>query len=646
VALGAPGVNILSTLPGIETAAMQSYGLTTNYGALNGTSMACPHVAGVMALVCAQYPTDSCSQIIQRVLGNTDPVSSLNGRTLTGGRLDLLNALTQPPQSPFWPSYQWRMNGTNIPGQTGSSCSFGPVTINDDGDLFDVVVSNQCDTVISTAAVLTVDTPCQITNQPTGVIQCVSNPATLWVSATGTHINYRWRKIDGGWDSPWVLENSGPGSGNLFIGSSTNNGDCTYNPLFPTDIDTNGVAFGINASGGHTMQVTRSMIEPLQPGDVFTVSMDNGYVDADGAAGFAVYSADNQKWFEFFCTNNVYYWTVENLPPQAASVAPFTSHGISFYFDMMFPGQLLIVIQDPSADTGIIFEDFLPDLANDPPNHIVLYNRNAGSGPTHDVYFNNFASYENYDLNDLIGYDNAAETAYTNGWHNGDNGGTGPIAGATNNQYIIPSCALADSGIYDVIMENSCSFLTSANIPLTVQPSPCVPIDALDHFAWGSIPSPRFINTPFSVIIRAQDMTNGLFTNFPGTTILGTTNGIAVSPPVSGNFTQGVWTGAVVVSQTASNLVLRANDGLGHFGLANPINVISLPQLGMLRSGNIALYIWPAGYSGFVLETSGNLSPASWAPVPYSPIQTGDQYLLPLDMPGTNGFYRLRFPGP
>jgi hypothetical protein len=32
--------------------------------------------------------------------------------------------------------------------------------------------------------------------------------------------------------------------------------------------------------------------------------------------------------------------------------------------------------------------------------------------------------------------------------------------------------------------------------------------------------------------------------------------------------------------------------------------------------------------------------------VPYSPIQVGDQYLLPLHMTGTNGFYRLWFPGP
>ena len=91
---------------------------------------------------------------------------------------------------------------------------------------------------------------------------------------------------------------------------------------------------------------------------------------------------------------------------------------------------------------------------------------------------------------------------------------------------------------------------------------------------------------------------------------------------------------------------MRADDGLGHFGLANPVNVISLPGLEMLRSGNIALFMWPVSYSGFVLETSGSLSPATWVVLPYSPIQIGDQNLLPLDMSGTNGFYRLWFPGP
>jgi subtilase family serine protease len=212
------------------------------------------------------------------------------------------------------------------------------------------------------------------------------------------------------------------------------------------------------------------------------------------------------------------------------------------------------------------------------------------------------------------------------------------IIGATNATLVLTNVQLNQAGNYTVLVTNAYGSTLSSNAVLTV--------GTLDHFAWNPIPSPRFVNTPFSVIIQARALTNGLFTNFTGTAILGTTNGIAVTPPVSGNFIQGVWTGSVVVSQTASNLVLRADDGLGHCGLANPINVLSLPNLEMLHSGNIALYMWPVGYPGFVLETSGSLSPATWVAVPYVPIQIGDQYLLPLDMSGTNSFYRLWFPGP
>jgi hypothetical protein len=215
-------------------------------------------------------------------------------------------------------------------------------------------------------------------------------------------------------------------------------------------------------------------------------------------------------------------------------------------------------------------------------------------------------------------------------------GGTN-LSGATNTTLILTNVQVSQAGNYTVLVTNLYGSILSSNAVLTV---------TLDHFTWNPIPSPRFVNTPFAVTIRAQNPTNGIFTNFTGTAILGTTNGIAVTPSVSGNFIQGVWTGAVVISQTASNLVLRANDGLGHFGLANPINVISLPRLWMLHSGNIALYMWPVGYSGFALEASGSLSPATWVAVPYSPIQIGDQYLLPLDMTGTNGYYRLWFPGP
>jgi len=212
------------------------------------------------------------------------------------------------------------------------------------------------------------------------------------------------------------------------------------------------------------------------------------------------------------------------------------------------------------------------------------------------------------------------------------------ISGATNTSLTLTNVQFSQAGNYAVCVTNAYGSVLSSNAMLLTV--------ALDHFAWNPIPSPRFVNMPFAVTLRAQDLTNGILTNFTSTAILGTTNNVKITPSVSGNFVQGVWTGAVVISQTTSNLVLRADDGLGRFSLANPINVINLPNLGMMHLGNVALFLWPVGYSGFMLEASGTLSPASWVAVPYAPFQIGDQWLVPLEMNGTNGFYRLRFPGP
>jgi subtilisin family serine protease/subtilase family serine protease len=76
VHLGAPGANITSTTP------------FNNYLAANGTSMAAPHVAGVAALLKSQDGTRDWRAIKNLILAGTDPKPALNGKTITGGRLD------------------------------------------------------------------------------------------------------------------------------------------------------------------------------------------------------------------------------------------------------------------------------------------------------------------------------------------------------------------------------------------------------------------------------------------------------------------------------------------------------------------------------------------------------------------------------
>jgi len=82
VDIGAPGSNILSTFPDDE------------YSSISGTSMACPHVAGVAALVLAANPSLSPAQVRQAILCSGDAVSSMNGNTTTGMRLNALGAVT------------------------------------------------------------------------------------------------------------------------------------------------------------------------------------------------------------------------------------------------------------------------------------------------------------------------------------------------------------------------------------------------------------------------------------------------------------------------------------------------------------------------------------------------------------------------
>src|SRR5207244_3681082 len=87
VDIAAPGVDILSTTPHSLTSPNGTYSY------YSGTSMATPHVTGVVALVLSQHPDWTYSQIVSQILNTADPVAGLSGKVATGGRLDAYNAV-------------------------------------------------------------------------------------------------------------------------------------------------------------------------------------------------------------------------------------------------------------------------------------------------------------------------------------------------------------------------------------------------------------------------------------------------------------------------------------------------------------------------------------------------------------------------
>jgi subtilisin family serine protease len=84
---------------------------------LDGTSMATPMVSGAAALLFSQAPLSTPSQVKTELLNSVDPVPSLSGKTVTGGRLNVYRALI----GDFNPASSGGGGGSGASGGSGSS---------------------------------------------------------------------------------------------------------------------------------------------------------------------------------------------------------------------------------------------------------------------------------------------------------------------------------------------------------------------------------------------------------------------------------------------------------------------------------------------------------------------------------------------
>jgi hypothetical protein len=110
-------------------------------------------------------------------------------------------------------TYQWRLDGADIPGATSSTLSFASLAGTDEGS-YDCVVTNPCGSTTSSAAAITLGGGPGIVQQPSAQTACEGENASFTVAASGAS-SFQWRR------NAAPLSDGPSGSGSTISGATT-----------------------------------------------------------------------------------------------------------------------------------------------------------------------------------------------------------------------------------------------------------------------------------------------------------------------------------------------------------------------------------------------------------------------------------------
>lgn len=351
-----------------------------------------------------------------RLYGNFYPPEFVTQPTSRNTNVGANVTFSAQVSNPTATSFQWRKDGNNISGATGTSYSLFNVQLADAGN-YSIFVNNAIGGITSSNALLQVGIAPAFTSQPASLTVAQGQSATFSVIATGTPLSYYWKK------------------GGVFIPGQTNS-SLTFASVVPTNAATYTCQvsnfLGNITSTGAVLTVVYPPTISVQPvsrtvgvGSNFTVS-----VTASGNPAVA------------------YQWRTNGTPITGATATSYTVTGVqtnnSGAYDVIVTNSNGSVTSSIANITVIYYP---PTIVQQPVGGNIL----------------------------VGGSFNLSATAYGTAplaWQWRTNGT--PIPSANVSNYAINSAQLSDTGSYDVIVTNSTGSVTSSVAILNVGYAPVV----------------------------------------------------------------------------------------------------------------------------------------------------------------------------
>ena len=308
------------------------------------------------------------------------------------------------------PTYQWRLNGTNISGATAASYSIASAQAANAGN-YTCVVTNAAGSVTSSSATLTVQIPPTITAQPGSLTVLQNSAAVLNITATGTPApTYQWR-LNG-------TNISGATAASYSIASAQAANAGSY-----TCVVTNAAGSVTSAAAILTVQIAPAI----------TAQPTSLTVNQNASAVFSVTATGTPA--------PTYQWRLNGTAISGATSATYTIASTQAANAGSYTCVVTNAAGSVTSSAATLTVQIPPAITVQPVSLSVLQNAAAvfsitatGSpAPTYQWRFN----------------------------------GT-PISGATDTSYSIASAQTANAGSYTCVVTNAAGTITSSAVTLTV----------------------------------------------------------------------------------------------------------------------------------------------------------------------------------